>query len=96
MNFPAPVSGRVSEATKTQVGEAVAKFGATESTIVRLALEAFVPGYIAGAFNPANADLLTQIGALVSQHPELKPALEEWLRRALRSRGTQAPAKTAA
>jgi hypothetical protein len=84
VSYPSPVSGRVSEATKAQIGCASTRFGPTESTIVRMALESFLPGYLAGLHNPEHTEFLNQVASVIDAHPELKARIEKILREVLR------------
>lgn len=90
MSFPAPVSGRVSEETKAQIAEAHARFGPSESTIVRMALEAFLPGYLAAQGRPENVEFFAKLAAALDARPEIKAEIEKAIRAALRWRKEKA------
>lgn len=84
MSYPSPVAGRVKELTKGQIADATERFGATESALVRMALEAFMPGYLAAQGRPENVEFYAKLAATLDGHPELKEQVEILMRRTLR------------
>lgn len=79
-----PLSAKISPVLRQQLDEATRKFGPTDGALVRMALEAFLPGYLAAQGREENADFLAAVGAAVADNPSLKPKLEKFLKKEIR------------
>lgn len=84
--FPHPVSGKITDETKKQIKSAEDRFGVTEGALVRMALESFMPGYLAAQGRPENVEFIEKVSAAVDAKPELKIEIEKLALRALRTR----------
>lgn len=82
--YSEPVSAKISADTKAQLEQAEERFGVTEGACVRMALEAFLPGYLAGQGKPEHRELLAEITSAVTARPELRSELPDFIRRKLR------------
>lgn len=83
-DFPAQAAGKIRQKTKDQITEAQQRFGATPGAIVRMALEDFMPRYLAAAGRSDHMDFLVSLAADLAAAPELQADLERfrllWLR----------------
>lgn len=64
--------------------EANTRFGVTDGALVRMALEAYMPGYLAAQGKTEYMDLFSQLGAALKRNPALKDEIEKLTRTALR------------
>ena len=76
--FPHSVGGRVSDETFDQIKQAEAKFHVTEGAMVRAALEAFMPGFLAGG---SAKEFSAKVAEAVENDPRAKAEVEKILRR---------------
>lgn len=67
------------------MSEAEVRFGVKPGTLVRMALEDFMPRYLAVSGRTEHLEFVAQIIGALSECPEMKPALEDFLRKKLRS-----------
>lgn len=85
MSFPSPVSGRVSEETKAQIEQATERFGPSESTIVRMALESFLPGFLTAQGRPENVEFFAELSEAINQRDPLREEITAFVRQKMRS-----------
>lgn len=84
--YPHQAAGKVTDAIRAQMTEANDRFGVTDGALVRMALEAFLPGYLAAQGRPENVELISKITAAIHHRPEMKGELEQFLRQRSRPR----------
>lgn len=82
--YPHPVSSKVGDAERSQMDEAIRRFGVTDGALCRMALQAFLPGYLAAQGRPEHTEVLAKTAAVLAEKPALKADLETWLRTAHR------------
>lgn len=83
--YPIVVAGRINPAVRSQLDEANERFGVTDGALVRMALERFMPGYLAAQGRTEYLDLFAALGAALTRNPALKPELERLTRSGLRN-----------
>jgi len=88
--FPEMAGGKITSVTKQQIRAANEKFGATESAIVRMALESFLPGYLAAQGRPENVEFFAQVSAALNESPTLRSDIEQLLRSKMRKSSRRA------
>jgi hypothetical protein len=79
IELPEVVAGRISKATYEQMLDAKKKFGVTAGVLVRMALDAYMPSYLAAAGRPENIEFLATVGAAAQANDAVKPAVEKLL-----------------
>lgn len=83
---PVPVSGKIKTATLTLIDQARERFGVTASALVRMALEDYVPRYLAGQGKPQHAELFAKLADALDAKPELEAELHQIARKGVRRR----------
>lgn len=76
--YPHPVGGRISDDTKSQLDEAIRR-GPTEGKLVRMALEDYLPRYLAGQTHTENAEFIKKVGTAIRRRPSLMEQLNRVL-----------------
>ena len=77
--YPYQAAGKVTEEIKAKMSEANERFGVTDGALVRMALESFLPSYLAAAGRPENIEFLATVGAAAQANDAVKPAVEKLL-----------------
>lgn len=67
------------------MNQANERFGVTDGALVRMALESFLPGYLAAQGRSEHMAFFAQVGEGLKKDPSLKPEIEKLLRTAVRS-----------
>ena len=86
--YPHQTAGKVTDAIREKMTEANTRFGVTDGALVRMALEAFLPSYLAAAGRADNIEFLATVGAAVEANPEIKADLEKYLKTRVRKTRT--------
>lgn len=87
-NYPRQVSGRVSAETGDKIDEAIQRFKTTEGTLVRAALEDYMPRYL----NAGQADeFAAKIAKSIEGDAEARAEVEKVLRKIERRRRQTVP-----
>jgi hypothetical protein len=84
VDYPHPISGKVDDSVRELMDNAIARFGATDSALIRMALESWLPGYIAAHARTEHLELFAKVGAAIRQRPELATEIEKLTRSTLR------------
>ena len=82
--YPYQAAGKVNDLIRAQMTEANRRFGVTDGALVRMALEAFLPGYLAAQGRPENVEFLAKVSSALENKPELKEEIERVVRVGLR------------
>ena len=90
IQFPHQAAGKVNDAIREQMTAANQRFGVTDGALVRMALEDFLPRYMAAQGRTEHIELLAQLEAALRRTPALKEELEKVIRASMRSTRRQA------
>jgi hypothetical protein len=85
-SFPVQVAGRVTQETGNQIAEAIGQFGVTEGALVRMALEDYMPRYLANQGKPQHAELFAKLAQALDENPRLEAELAVFTRKSARRR----------
>lgn len=85
--YPYQAGGKITKETHEQMIEAKKKFGATPGALTRMALEAYMPGYLAAQGRTEDIETLAKVSAALIECPAIKDKLNEFLENALRPDG---------
>lgn len=98
--FPALAAGKIRQHTRDEMMEAQRRFGATPGALTRMALEDFMPRYLAAAGRTQHLDFLAALAADLAAQPDLQADLEKfrtlWLRDPRAARAALTSARRAA
>lgn len=83
--YPHHAAGKVTAEIRAQMDEANRRFGVTDGALVRMALEDYLPRYLAAQGQTANLDLLAKVGAAVKSRPDLAPEIHTLIKRSIRA-----------
>lgn len=90
IQYPHQAAGKVNDAIRELMNAANQRFGVTDGALVRMALEDYLPRYLAAQGRPEHIELFAQLEAALKRNPALKDELEKLTRAALRSARRQA------
>jgi hypothetical protein len=87
-DFPRVVGGRITNETGELIDHAETRFGVTEGALVRMALEDFLPRFIAnrGSETEEHVQLVACLSAEMKKDESFKQQVSELLPRAVRRR----------
>jgi hypothetical protein len=85
VQYPHQAAGKVGDAVREQMTAAIQRFGVTDGALVRMALEDFLPRYLAAQGRGGDTDLIAQIGEALKRNPALKGEIEALIRKSLRN-----------
>ncbi len=76
--YPHPVGGRIADSTNQLLQDAK-RSGATEGALVRMALEDYLPRYIAGRVGSEQAEVVEKVREAIRRRPSLVAQIQELL-----------------
>jgi hypothetical protein len=82
--YPHPISGKIGSTLLEQIEAANLRFGVTPGALVRMALESFLPAYLAAQGRQEHIELFAKVTAAIEVRPEVKPEIERIARQAMR------------
>jgi hypothetical protein len=88
--FPRQIAGRVTAETGALIDEAEQRFGVTEGALVRMAVEDYLPRFLANQGRPQHAELFAKLAQAIDERPELLNEVTALTRKAVRRRGVAA------
>jgi hypothetical protein len=83
-DFPKLAAGRVSLETAALIAKAEMAFGVTEGALVRMALEDYMPRYLAHQGKPQFAQLFARLATALGEKPELEAELSALAKKSIR------------
>lgn len=82
--YPKQIGGRITAETALMVEKAEADFGVTEGALVRMALEDYMPRYLANQGKPQHAELFAQLATALDERPEIETELKQLAKKSIR------------
>ena len=83
--FPHQAGGKITTETRQKMNEAIERFGVTDGALVRMALEDYLPRYLAAQGQNEHVELFSKIGAALKARPDLAGDLDQLIKRGLRA-----------
>jgi hypothetical protein len=91
-DYPKLAAGRVSKETADLIQQAEETFGVTEGALVRMALDDYMPRYLANQGKPQHAELFAKLSVALDARPELEKELSQLAKNSIRRSRTAVPA----